>query len=66
MKILNSFFIRWLRSTADDGQKEISVIDIEHIQSGSSNRVSKIEEAEQWMKDITNQERKDEELIEIE
>lgn len=66
MKILNSFFIRWLLSTADDGKDEISVIEIEHIQSGQSNRVSKIEEANQWMRNLTDQKRKDDELSEAE
>lgn len=51
MIIRKSFFIRWLISIDDDRQNERSVIDIEHIQSGSSRQVSSLEEANQWMRD---------------
>jgi hypothetical protein len=48
-----SFFIRWLLYSKDDKQQEEhSVIDIEHIQSGESQRVSSLEEASQWMQDV--------------
>lgn len=48
-----SFFIRWLLFRDEkEEQKEKSVIDIEHIQSGSSQRVSSLEEANQWMQDV--------------
>ena len=48
-----SFFIRWLLFSNDDKpQEEHSVIDIEHIQSGSSQRGSSLEEASQWMQDV--------------
>ena len=48
-----SFFIRWLLFSKDDKpQEEQSVIDIEHIQSGESQRVSSLEEASQWMQDV--------------
>lgn len=53
MKIRKSFFIRWLlvRNEALP-QEETSVIDIEHIQSGRSRRVSNLEEANLWMQEI--------------
>ncbi|HMS40069.1 MAG TPA: hypothetical protein PKE69_07590 [Pyrinomonadaceae bacterium] len=48
-----SFFIRWLLFSKDEKpQEEHSVIEIEHIQSGSSQRVSSLEEAGQWMRDV--------------
>jgi hypothetical protein len=48
-----SFLIRWLLYRGENGQKEEkSVIDIEHIQSGASQRVSSLEEAKQWMQDV--------------
>lgn len=48
-----SFFIRWLTVSDDDKpQNERSVIDIEHIQSGDSRRVSSLEEAHLWMQKI--------------
>ena len=49
----NSFFIRWL-SVRDEAQQqeEHSVIDIEHIQSGTNCRVSSLEEANLWMREI--------------
>lgn len=48
-----SFFIRWLLfRDEEDQQEEKSVIDIEHIQSGSNQRVSSLEEASQWMREI--------------
>ena len=46
-----SFFIRWLLFSGDEKHEERSVIEIEHIQSGSSQRVSSLEEASQWMRD---------------
>lgn len=53
MKMRKSFFIRWLL-VRDDEQpnEEKSVIDIEHIQSGSNQRVSSLEEANLWMREI--------------
>lgn len=48
-----SFFIRWLTVSNDDKpQDEHSVIDIKHIQSGASQRVSSPEEANLWMREI--------------
>lgn len=47
-----SFFIRWLLSKDDEKHEERSVIDIEHIQSGSNRRVSSLEEANLWMREI--------------
>lgn len=48
-----SFFIRWLLVRAEEAQQEEkSVIDIEHIQSGESQRVSSLEEANLWMREI--------------
>lgn len=56
MIIRKSFLIRWLLNTGDEQQPEHSVIDIKHIQTGSSGRVTCLEEANQWMKDAkTNQ-----------
>lgn len=47
-----SFFIRWLLvRNATEPDQERSVIDIEHIQTGLSQRVSNLEEANQWMRD---------------
>jgi hypothetical protein len=47
-----SFFVRWIIVSSDDkAQQEHSVIDIEHIQNGSSRRVSSLEEAAEWMRD---------------
>lgn len=51
MIIRKSFYIRWLLVTDDDRQQQHSVIDIKHIQSGCSQRVSSLEEARQWMQD---------------
>jgi len=59
MIIRKSFFIRWLLYTEDEQQQERSVIDIEHIQSGSNRRVSSLEEAGQWMKDAKESEKED-------
>ena len=59
MIIRNSFYIRWLLITGDDREKERSVIDIEHIQSGGSRRVSSLEEANQWMKDANGEQKED-------
>ena len=48
-----SFFIRWLVVRDEKAQqKEKSVIDIEHIQSGDCQRVSSLEEANLWMREI--------------
>lgn len=48
-----SFFIRWLLFRDEqEEQEEKSVIDIEHIQSGESQRVSNLEEASLWMQEI--------------
>lgn len=48
-----SFFIRWLLfRDEEEQQEEKSVIDIEHIQSGNSQRVSNLEEASLWMQEI--------------
>lgn len=46
-----SFFIRWLLFRDEEDQQK-SVIDIEHIQSGNSQRVSSLEEASLWMNEI--------------
>lgn len=48
-----SFFVRWLLFRDEEAQQEEkSVIDIEHIQSGESQRVSNLEEANLWMREI--------------
>lgn len=48
-----SFFIRWLTVSSDDKtQEKRSVIEIRHIQSGATRRVSSPEEASQWMREI--------------
>lgn len=48
-----SFFIRWLLISSDDKpQEKRSVIDVEHIQSGANQRVSSLEEANLWMREI--------------
>ena len=47
-----SFFIRWLLLKDDEKHEERSVIDIEHIQSGNNRRVSSLEEANLWMREI--------------
>lgn len=47
-----SFLIRWLLSRDEEQQEEKSVIDIEHIQSGNNQRVSSLEEANLWMREI--------------
>lgn len=53
MIIRKSFFIRWLLFRDEEQQqKEQSVIDIEHIQSGNNQRVSSLEEASLWMREI--------------
>lgn len=54
-----SFFIRWLLSTESDRQSERSVIEIQHIQSGSKQSVSTLEEAAQWMRDAKESEKED-------
>jgi cell division protein FtsL len=51
MMTRKSFFIRWLL-VRDEKEQEKSVIDIEHIQSGDSQRVSSLEEANLWMREI--------------
>lgn len=58
-----SFFIRWFLLGKDEkSQEERSVIEIEHIQSGSSQRVSSLEEAGQWMRDVQAETEKDREI----
>lgn len=53
MIIRKSFFIRWLLIRDEECQQdEQSVIDIEHIQSGKNQRVSSLEEASLWMREI--------------
>ena len=64
MIIRKSFFIRWLLFTGDDREQERSVIEIKHIQSGCSRRVSTLEEAKQWMNEAKNDERKEDRHIE--
>lgn len=66
MVIRKSFLIRWLLYTEEEKHEERSVIDIEHIQSGDNQRVSSLEEANQWMRDVKNEKRKDDELTETE
>lgn len=66
MLIRKSFLIRWLLYTEEEKHEERSVIDIEHIQSGNNRRVSSLEEANQWMRDVNNEKRKDDELNEAE
>lgn len=53
MKTRRSFFIRWLK-TFDSSKNELSVIDVEHIQSGETWRVSSIEEAAETMRKADN------------
>ncbi|MEZ5308911.1 MAG: hypothetical protein R2684_17330 [Pyrinomonadaceae bacterium] len=56
-----SFFIRWLLVRDREREREEqSVIDIEHIQSGTSCRLSSLEEATDWMRDIEDDETKPE------
>jgi hypothetical protein len=53
MIIRKSFFIRWLLfRDEEEQQEEKSVIDIQHIQSGSKCRLSSLEEASLWMREI--------------
>lgn len=48
-----SFIIRWLLlRDEEDLQEERSVIDVEHIQSGAGQRVSSLDEASLWMREI--------------
>jgi hypothetical protein len=48
-----SFFIRWfLHTDDDDDRQKHSVIEIEHIQSGNNRRLSSLEEASLWMREI--------------
>lgn len=54
-----SFYIRWLLITDDDRQTEHSVIEVEHIQSGSNRRVSSLEEVSQWMRDASETRKED-------
>lgn len=60
MIIRKSFLIRWLLYTEEAKDEERSVIDIEHIQSGNNQRVSSLEEANQWMRDVKDEKPKDE------
>lgn len=58
-----SFFIRWLLFRDEkEEQKEKSVIDIEHIQSGNSQRVSNLEEASLWMQEVQAEREKVQEI----
>ena len=59
MTTRKSFFIRWLKSTGSDWQPEHSVIEIQHIQSGSKQSVSSLEEAAQWMRDARESDKED-------
>lgn len=61
-----SFLIRWLLVRDEkEQQEEKSVIDIEHIQSGNSCRLSNLEEASQWMRDA-KEDREEDRLTETE
>lgn len=51
MRTRKSFFIRWLK-TLDPDKKQISIIDVEHVQSGETWRVTSIEDAAEMMKKI--------------
>ena len=51
MTTRKSFSIRWLLAAVCDRKPESPVIEVEHIQSGSSRRVSSLEEARQWMQE---------------
>ena len=53
MRIRESFLIRWLK-TFDSKKNEISIIDIEHIQSGDQWRASSIEDATEILKKAIN------------
>lgn len=50
MRTRKSFVIRWLKTVDANLQDERSVIDVEHVQSGNTWRVSSIEEAAETMK----------------
>ena len=52
MKLKKSFVIRWLK-TFDSNQTELSIIDLEHVQSGNTWRVNSIEDAAETMKKVT-------------
>ncbi len=49
MKIRKSFIVRWLK-TLDTNNDELSIIDVEHVQSGETWRLSSIEEIAEAMK----------------
>ena len=51
MKTRKSFLIRWLHSL-DSNKNEMSIIDLEHVQSGDKWRLSSIEEAVEKMKSV--------------
>jgi hypothetical protein len=51
MKIRKSFFIRWLK-TFDSDKNELSVIDVEHVQSGETWRLSSIDEIAETIKKV--------------
>jgi hypothetical protein len=53
MRIKKSFVIRWLK-TLDSNRNEVSIIDVEHVQTGDLWRVSSIEEAAETMKSAGN------------
>ena len=58
MKIRKSFIVRWLK-TLDSNKNELSIIDIEHVQSGDTWRVPSIEDAAETMKKVSNSEAND-------
>lgn len=65
MKIRKSFFIRWLLVRDEEQlQDEQSVIDIEHIRSGTNRRVSSLEETNLWMREIEADGAREEKAIE--
>ena len=51
MKIRKSFFIRWLK-TFDSDKNELSVIDVEHVQSGETWRLSSIDQIAETIKKV--------------
>jgi len=51
MKTRKSFLLRWLQ-IRDANKGELSVIDLEHVQSGEKWRLSSIEEAAEMMKNV--------------
>ncbi len=55
IKKRESFVVRWLK-TFDSNKNEFSIIDIEHVQSGETWRVSSIEDATLTMKNVSTAE----------